>query len=566
MRKNITWQLGIIIIFAIFISMIITSISNYRVSYKKTYEAAGIEAVGCANITTGLINPSEINAIVNGDKEILKKVQETINWTTDHKHIFETQYILSLDGTVLAADENLENQGFKAGDPFYMDHNALKTIQETKEPHYSEIYDFGGMKRISGYAPIFKDHDPSKEIIAINVIDFNAKIVNERTLDSVKESFLLGLLPMMLASLLTIWLIRIKTRPISALIAYSKKIAGGDLAIENIQIRNQDEIGELASSLNIMKSSLHELIHHVNSSSVQVAASSEELQAISEQAKEATVQISSAIQEVATGTETQVVSSEESAKAMEEVSFGVQRVAEFSSTAKDSVIEATTLSKEGSQSIQKAILQMDLIEQGTQNTTEAIGKLNDRSYEIEKIIDVITNLADQTNLLSLNAAIEAARAGEHGKGFAVVADEVRKLADQSRSSADQVVTLIQEIQKDTSTANQEMDKNIKEVNVGKNVIQETGEVFEQVLLAIENVNRQVDVLSSTSDHISVNAEEVAASVEQLVLAAKDVSVESSTVAASSEEQLASVEEIVRSSEGLSKLAQELQEIVGKFKI
>lgn len=566
MRKNITWQLGIIIIFAIFISMIITSISNYRVSYKKTYEAAGIEAVGCANITTGLINPSEINAIVNGDKEILKKVQETINWTTDHKHIFETQYILSLDGTVLAADENLENQGFKAGDPFYMDHNALKTIQETKEPHYSEIYDFGGMKRISGYAPIFKDHDPSKEIIAINVIDFNAKIVNERTLDSVKESFLLGLLPMMLASLLTIWLIRIKTRPISALIAYSKKIAGGDLAIENIQIRNQDEIGELASSLNIMKSSLHELIHHVNSSSVQVAASSEELQAISEQAKEATEQISSAIQEVATGTETQVVSSEESAKAMEEVSFGVQRVAEFSSTAKDSVIEATTLSKEGSQSIQKAILQMDLIEQGTQNTTEAIGKLNERSFEIEKIIDVITNLADQTNLLSLNAAIEAARAGEHGKGFAVVADEVRKLADQSRSSADQVVTLIQEIQKDTSKANQEMDKNIKEVNVGKNVIQKTGEVFEQVLLAIENVNRQVDVLSSTSDHISVNAEEVAASVEQLVLAAKDVSVESNTVAASSEEQLASVEEIVRSSEGLSKLAQELQEVVGKFKI
>lgn len=566
MRKNITWQLGIIIIFAIFISMIITSISNYRVSYKKTYEAAGIEAVGCANITTGLINPSEINAIVNGDKEILKKVQETINWTTDHKHIFETQYILSLDGTVLAADENLENQGFKAGDPFYMDHNALKTIQETKEPHYSEIYDFGGMKRISGYAPIFKDHDPSKEIIAINVIDFNAKIVNERTLDSVKESFLLGLLPMMLASLLTIWLIRIKTRPISALIAYSKKIAGGDLAIENIQIRNQDEIGELASSLNIMKSSLHELIHHVNSSSVQVAASSEELQAISEQAKEATEQISSAIQEVATGTETQVVSSEESAKAMEEVSFGVQRVAEFSSTAKDSVIEATTLSKEGSQSIQKAILQMDLIEQGTQNTTEAIGKLNERSFEIEKIIDVITNLADQTNLLSLNAAIEAAHAGEHGKGFAVVADEVRKLADQSRSSADQVVTLIQEIQKDTSTANQEMDKNIKEVNVGKNVIQKTGEVFEQVLLAIENVNRQVDVLSSTSDHISVNAEEVAASVEQLVLAAKDVSVESNTVAASSEEQLASVEEIVRSSEGLSKLAQELQEVVGKFKI
>ncbi len=119
-----------------------------------------------------------------------------MNWTTEHKPIFEDQYILSLDGTILAGDSNLEKQGFKAGDKFYIDKEVVKMMQETKHPHYSEIYEFGGMKRLTGYAPIFKDQDPNKEIIAINAIDFNAKIVNERTWESVQGSFLLGLFPM----------------------------------------------------------------------------------------------------------------------------------------------------------------------------------------------------------------------------------------------------------------------------------------------------------------------------------------------------------------------------------
>lgn len=144
MKKSITWQLGVILVMIIFVAMIITSLSNYLSDYQKTYEAAGIEAVGCANITTGLIDPLDIEALLKGDKKFLDHVEESLNWTTEHKKIFEDQYLLSLDGVILATDDGLKHQGFEAGDKFYIDQEVMEKIQETKHPQYSEIYEYGG--------------------------------------------------------------------------------------------------------------------------------------------------------------------------------------------------------------------------------------------------------------------------------------------------------------------------------------------------------------------------------------------------------------------------------------
>ncbi|WP_458413684.1 methyl-accepting chemotaxis protein [Schinkia sp. CFF1] len=356
------------------------------------------------------------------------------------------------------------------------------------------------------------------------------------------------------------------SKPIIEIANTAEKIAGGDLTIELVNVKNKDEIGVLGRAFNNMAANLKQVIYQISSSAETVAASSEELHATSNQATEATEQIAAAIQEVASGAETTVSGTEQSAMAMEEISIGIQRIAGTSTTVKDSAQEAANLSQQGNQSIHQAIQQMDTIEKGTQNTMTAINQLTELSKEIGNIIEVITTIADQTNLLALNAAIEAARAGEHGKGFTVVADEVRKLAEQSRTSATQIVALIQEVQKGTEAARQDMDESSKEVAVGKKVIHQTGEVFRQILHAVEQVNTQIQEVSATSEQISANTEEVAASVEQLTQIAKESSGKTQTVAASSEEQLASMEEITASSETLSKLAQDLQEIVTKFKI
>lgn len=120
-KTSVTMKLGVIIFTTIFISMSIISISNYRIIYEKVKEAAAIELYGCANITTGLLNPTDIEQLAQGDLSKSAEIGQLISWTVDHKDIFETQYILSLEGKVLVADVNLQAQGFQAGDMFYLD-------------------------------------------------------------------------------------------------------------------------------------------------------------------------------------------------------------------------------------------------------------------------------------------------------------------------------------------------------------------------------------------------------------------------------------------------------------
>nr|WP_075983086.1 methyl-accepting chemotaxis protein [Bacillus massilionigeriensis] len=389
--------------------------------------------------------------------------------------------------------------------------------------------------------------------------------VSQKASPILKHSILIIIIALIIGAVAIYLITKSIISPLKKLKHQALAISGGDLT-EVIEIDTNDEIGELAGAFNEMSDNLRHLITEINSSASQVAAASQELFATTDQTTQATNQIASDIQRVAEGAESQVISSEESSLAMEEVSQGMQSIAESSSSVKDSAERTTTLSEQGNELIQKAMLQMESISTATENTTTAIFQLTERSHEIIKIIEVITSIADQTNLLALNAAIEAARAGEHGKGFAVVADEVRKLAEQSRDSATQIVTLINGIKEDTEVANKEMLGSVKEVTLGRKVIDQTGEAFQEISKAIAYVGAQIQEVSATSEQISANTQQVTATIEQLASIAKEASVGSQNVVAASEEQLASIEEISTSTESLSQLAQDLQEMLTKFKI
>lgn len=356
------------------------------------------------------------------------------------------------------------------------------------------------------------------------------------------------------------------SKPLEQITQSTQKMAEGDLTIEEIRVKNKDELGILANSFNQMVTAIRALIHQVNISTEQVAASSEELMASAEQTTHATEQISSSIQEVANGAEIEGKSVEESSRAIQEIAIGVQRVASATSTVAEEAKETIKEANEGNKSIQKVIHQMDKIHESVNSTATVIKHLEERSKEIGKIIEVITGISDQTNLLALNAAIEAARAGEHGKGFAVVADEVRKLAEQSKESADQVTSLIQEIQEYTNNAVTVMGKGTNEVEYGITVVQETGQGFGRILQSIDEVSTQIQEISAVSEEISAGVEQVNASMEQVAEVAKNSSSNTQNVAASSEEQLASMEEITASSASLSKMAEELLMQTRQFKL
>ncbi|MGG3928217.1 methyl-accepting chemotaxis protein [Metabacillus fastidiosus] len=399
-----------------------------------------------------------------------------------------------------------------------------------------------------------------------DLLEKGSKNASEKVVDTKVDILVLGILAVLIGIGIAIFIGRLISKPVIEIANAANKISNGDLTVDNIKVKNRDEIGDLANSFNQMAGNLRLLIEKVSLNSIQVASSAEELTAGAEQTTQATHQIATSIQEVAGGAEIQGQGANESSLAMKEMAVGIQQVAQTTSFVSELAIETSTEAINGNDSLQKVIHQMNTISEVVDNSASVVKELGEHSKEIEKIIEVITSIADQTNLLALNAAIEAARAGEHGRGFAVVADEVRKLAEQSKESADQIASLIRKIQGDTSHAVDVMDKGTEEVKVGMAVVHEAEEGFKKILRLIEQVTSQIQEASISSEEISVSVEKVSVSIEEIARIARDSASNTQNVASASEEQLASMEEITSSASDLSKMAEELQLHINQFKV
>jgi methyl-accepting chemotaxis protein len=369
-----------------------------------------------------------------------------------------------------------------------------------------------------------------------------------------------------IGTVIATYISRMISKPVQLVSQAAKQLADGNLAIEKINVKNTDEIGQLATDFNEMATNLRNIIFQVSSTSEQVAASAEEMMASADQTNSATNQVATAIQEVAGGAELQSKNTEESAKAVGEMSSAIQRVAVTTSTVAESAVDTTKQATLGHDSLEKVIEKMKTINHTTSETNSVIKDLDRKSAEIGKIIEVITGIADQTNLLALNAAIEAARAGEHGKGFAVVADEVRKLAELSRQSASQISSLIEVIQNETHQVVEMMNKGAAEISEGTSLVEDTGRIFDEILKSIENVSSEIQEVSAISEEMSASVMQVNASIEEVTKIARGSVASTAEIASATEEQLASMEEVSSSSASLARLAESLREMVAKFKV
>lgn len=346
------------------------------------------------------------------------------------------------------------------------------------------------------------------------------------------------------------------------------RLAKGDYSfhVPEAFLAKRDEIGTMARAMDDMIKAMQGVIGQVTSSAEHVAASSEQLTASSEQAARAAGQVAEAITDVATGATNQLKAVDETTNIVEQLSAGIQEVAANAGNVAATAQQTSTAALEGGKAVEKATNQMAQIEKAVDDSAQLVGKLGERSLEIGKIVDTISGIAGQTNLLALNAAIEAARAGEQGRGFAVVAEEVRKLAEQSQDAAKQIAELISEIREDTGKAVDAMSVGTHEVKTGTEVVNEAGRTFVQIVNLIGQVSDQVNDISAAIEQMAASSQHIVAAVKDIDKISKESSEHTQTVSAATEEQLASMEEIASSSQALAKMAEELRNVVSKFKV
>ncbi|WP_312243768.1 HAMP domain-containing methyl-accepting chemotaxis protein [Stutzerimonas nitrititolerans] len=344
-------------------------------------------------------------------------------------------------------------------------------------------------------------------------------------------------LALVLAGLISWLIVRQITRPLNNALSIAEAIGAGDMTEVAIE-RRGDEFGALLGSLDKTRQNLRGLLLHVTDSTIQLASAAEELSAVTEQ--------------TSAGVSSQRQETDQVATAMNEMAATVHEVAQNAQEASSAAQRADSQAAHGSIVLQRALTQIGKLTDEVSLSTDAVNRLNEESVSISTVLTVINGIAEQTNLLALNAAIEAARAGEAGRGFAVVADEVRSLAQRTQESTAQIEQLIAGLQSRARGASDMM-------NASNTLAQDTVVLAREVETGLNDVVQTISLIQAMNMQIATAAEEqssVAEEINRSVLNVRDVA----------EQSAAAVEETAASTAELARLGNELQSRVSFFKV
>jgi methyl-accepting chemotaxis protein len=327
------------------------------------------------------------------------------------------------------------------------------------------------------------------------------------------------------------------SRPIIDVRDIALLVAQGDLT-RNVAIHTKDEIGELGAAFNRMIADLRATILNVQESSSSVASASAE--------------ISTSTEQMAAGAQEQTSQASEVASAVEEMTKTIVENSRNASDTAQSAQHTRRTAEDGYSVVQETIEGMRRIADVVKHSASTVIELGKSSDQIGQIVSVIDDIADQTNLLALNAAIEAARAGEQGRGFAVVADEVRKLAERTTKATKEIADMIKKIQSDTGGAVESMEEGTKKVDEGIELAERAGQSLQGIVAMVQKVNDMVTQIAVASEQQSTASEQISKNVEG--------------ISSVTQQTASSTDQVARAAEDLNRLTENLQHLVARFKI
>ncbi|MEW6653613.1 MAG: HAMP domain-containing methyl-accepting chemotaxis protein, partial [Bacteroidota bacterium] len=328
------------------------------------------------------------------------------------------------------------------------------------------------------------------------------------------------------------------SRSIDNILTEMDKFSQGDLTVQVIPERTNDEIGKLFLGFNTVVHNMNQILQAVTEAVHATASASNE--------------ISSSAEQMAAGTQEQSSQSREISLSVEEMTKTIFETTTIASKAANASKQSGNIAKEGGNDVEQTIYGMNRIADVVNKSAVTVQALGKNSDQIGEIVQVINDIADQTNLLALNAAIEAARAGEQGRGFAVVADEVRKLAERTSKATKEIAAMIKQIQKDTEDAVVSMKAGTQEVHKGKTLADKAGDSLKKIITYADDVVDMVNKVAASSEHQSLTAEQISKNIEGIT-----------TV---THESAQGVQQIAVAAEDLNRLTNNLQELVARFKI
>lgn len=566
------------LIFAVILVVnIVMTINNSKLSVEATVGEQTIKTA--TNLATFLDAEKYKELAANpAENDLYWELREQLNELREYNGVLYayTYFVPEKDGKVeFLVDgmpiDDIENAGAIGDESSSTLYKHIVQVDELGS-FTSEVFETEFGSYVSGVVPL---KTASGEVVAYLGVDIDSSYISELSSSVSKQvapiMLVTFLLFLAMALVAVYFYVKRALQPLKTMQQAVANLADGNIKaaqteVDAINLRANNEISQFAISF---KESLTQLVETFVTIREKTAYLEQSVSDMDATAKEVTVAndvVTTNVAHIATSSEMQKTSNDEVMLAMSEMATGIQRLADTTTEIAESSNDMAQLVEGSVMQSKDVILQIQGVEQAVVRTASHVSEMGEKFHSVEQMVSVITDIADQTNLLALNATIEAARAGEAGKGFAVVADEVRKLAEMSRSSANDIHEQLQSFLQMTERALTEMASTTTDVKAGTEAVDAIGDKLQGILFVVNDVNAKIQDDSAVIEQMSAGAEEILASTEEMNRLVSETTEETQDMARTTDAQVELMERLKTVVQLLDTTSQDVVKEVEKFNV